>query len=63
MNAGVTGHPERGDRRGRPRRLALVITLTLTGVIAATLLVALGAKAGVARLYGSSGRGQPGRGR
>ena len=49
MNAGVTGHPESRDRRGRPRRLALVITLTLTGVIAATLLVALGAKAVVAR--------------
>ena len=49
MNAGVTGHPESGGRRGRPRRLALVIALTLTGVIAATLLVALGAKAVVAR--------------
>jgi hypothetical protein len=49
LNAGVTGHPESGDRRGRPRRLALVIALTLTGVIAATLLVALGAKAVVAR--------------
>ena len=49
MNAGVTGHPESRDRRGRPRRLALVIALTLTGVIAATLLVALGAKAVVAR--------------
>jgi len=32
VNAGVTGHPGSGDRRGRPRRLALVITLTLTGV-------------------------------
>lgn len=49
MNAGVTGHPESRDRRGRPRRLTLVIALTLAGVIAATLLVALGAKAVVAR--------------
>ncbi len=49
MNAGVTGHPESRDRRGRPRRLAQVNALTLTGVIAATLLVALGAKAVVAR--------------
>ncbi|MGH3067426.1 MAG: hypothetical protein ACRDMI_02435 [Streptosporangiaceae bacterium] len=49
MNAGVTGHPENRDRRGRPRRLTLVIALTLAGVIAATLLVALGAKAVVAR--------------
>ncbi|HEX3389960.1 MAG TPA: substrate-binding domain-containing protein [Streptosporangiaceae bacterium] len=48
MNAGVTGHPQGRDRRGRPRRRTL-ITLTLVGVIAATLLVALGAKAVVAR--------------
>ena len=65
MNAGVTGHPESRDRRGRPRRLTLVIALTLAGVIAATLLVAFGAEAVVARtvLHGSPGRGQPGRGR
>ena len=50
MNAGVTGHPESRDRRGRPRRrLTLMIALTLAGVIAATFLVALGAKAVVAR--------------
>ncbi len=49
VNAGVTGHPESRDRRGRPRRLTLVIALTLAGVVAATLLVALGAKAVVAR--------------
>jgi hypothetical protein len=49
VNAGVAGHPESRDRRGRPRRLTLVIALTLAGVIAATLLVALGAKAVVAR--------------
>ncbi len=48
MNAGVTGQPESRDRRGRPRRLTLV-AMTLAGVIAATLLVAFGAEAVVAR--------------
>ena len=48
MNAGVTGDPESRDRRGRPRRLTLV-ALSLAGVIAATLLVALGAEAVVSR--------------
>jgi len=49
VNAGVTGYPDRRDRRGRPRRLVLVIALVLAGVIAATLLVAFGAEAVVAR--------------
>jgi Bacterial extracellular solute-binding protein/von Willebrand factor type A domain len=49
VNAGVTGHPDSRGRRGRPRRLTLVIALTLAGVIAATLLVALGAEAVVSR--------------
>ena len=48
MNAGVTGHPDRRDRRGRPRRVTL-IALTLAGVIVATLLVAFGAEAVVSR--------------
>ena len=49
MNAGVTGYPDRRERRRRPRRLVLVIALALAGVIAATLLVAFGAEAVVAR--------------
>jgi len=49
VNAGVTGHPGSRDRRGRPRRLTLIIALTLAGVIAATLLVAFGAEAVVSR--------------
>jgi Bacterial extracellular solute-binding protein len=49
VNAGVTGYPDRRGRRGRPRRLVLVIALVLAGVIAATLLVAFGAEAVVAR--------------
>jgi Bacterial extracellular solute-binding protein len=48
VNAGVTGHPDRRDRRGRPRRVTL-IALTLAGVIVATLLVAFGAEAVVSR--------------
>jgi len=48
VNAGVTGHPDRRDRRGRPRRVTL-IALTLTAVIVATLLVAFGAEAVVSR--------------
>ncbi len=48
MNAGVTGHPDRGEPRRRPRRITLV-ALTLAGVIAATLLVAFGAEAVVSR--------------
>ena len=49
MNAAVTGYPDRPERRRRPRRLVLVIALVLAGVIAATLLVAFGAEAVVAR--------------
>lgn len=49
MNAGVTGYPNRPKQRRRPRRLVLVTALVLTGVIAATLLVAFGAEAVVAR--------------
>ena len=48
MNAGVTGQPDSRDRRGQPRRITLV-AMTLAGVIAATLLVAFGAEAVVAR--------------
>ncbi|MGD0928925.1 MAG: substrate-binding domain-containing protein [Streptosporangiaceae bacterium] len=46
MNPGVTGDPE---SPGRPRRLTLLLALSLAGVIAATLLVAFGAEAVVSR--------------
>jgi hypothetical protein len=46
LNPGVTGDPE---SPGRPRRLTLLLALSLAGVIAATLLVAFGAEAVVSR--------------
>ena len=52
MNAGAIGQtgPQGRNRRGRPRRVGIVIGLSaLAGVIACTLLVAFGAEAVVSR--------------